>query len=423
MNINEDGFNKTVLDSSIRLLTKKMPGARSISLCVLIQAGSRDEGEHEQGISHLLEHVLFKGTSKMNARQIAEAFDFIGADINAATAREYTTVYTRVMEEYLDRAVEIIVDMVREPLLDDGDLDSEKKVVLEEINMHLDSPDEIVHDYLSRTMWGNHPLGHSILGRQETISGSSSAILRNFLHDRYVGKRIVVVGAGAVDHDSLAVLISRCFDGIGPGAEALRNDTIEPMKGVYIFRKDTEQAHIAIGSKGLPAGHPDRFALYIMDNILGGSMSSRLFQKIREELGLVYSIYSFSSMFTGMGMVGIYCGTHPDKAQEVLEMITDELIDIKKKGFDSKELERSKNHIKGTLLISSENSASTMNRIAKSEIQSDEYLSIDEVSERIEKVTLDDIYRVYDATWGSRSASLAVVGPVDDGELCLSDEI
>ncbi|MBN1289931.1 MAG: insulinase family protein [Actinobacteria bacterium] len=421
--MSEDDFKKTVLDSSVRLLTKAMPGTRSISLCVLMQAGSRDEEEHQQGLSHLLEHVLFKGTEKMNARQIAEAFDFIGADINAATAREYTTVYTRVMEEYLDRAVEIIVDMIREPLLDDNDLASEKQVVLEEINMHLDSPDEIVHDYLSKTMWGSHPLGHSVLGRHETISGSNSGILREFMRERYVGKRIVVVGTGAVDHGSIADLISRSFSGVKPGDAALRDDSIEPVKGVYIYRKDTEQAHIAIGSKGLPGGHSDRFALYIMDNILGGSMSSRLFQKIREELGLVYSIYSFSSMFTGMGMVGIYCGTHPEKAQQVLEMIIGELAGIRKNGFSATELERSKNHIKGGLLISSENSASVMNRIAKSEIQSGEHLSIDEVSTRIEKVTLDDLCRVFDATWGSGSASLAVVGPVDDGELSLSDDI
>lgn len=421
--MSEAGFNKTVLDSSVRLLTKSMPSARSVSLCLLIQAGSRDESEEEQGLSHLLEHVLFKGTDKMNARQIAEAFDFIGADINAATAKEYTSVYTRVMEEYLDRALEIILDMVREPLLDQNDLDSEKQVVLEEINMHLDSPDEVVHDYLARTMWGSHPLGHSVLGKQEIIENSSGESLRDFLRRRYVGKRMVVVGAGAVEHGALEKMLSEKLAGLDTGALSARDDSIEPLKGVYIYRKDTEQAHIAIGSKGLEGGHPDRFSLYIMDNLLGGSMSSRLFQKIREELGLVYSIYSYSSMYVGMGMVGIYCGTHPDKSQEVLELITGELSAIKKEGFNSQELQRSKNHIRGSLLISSENSASMMNRIAKSEILSGEHLSVDEASERIEKVTLDDIYRTFCETWGSNSTSLAVVGPVDDGELCLPDEI
>lgn len=419
----EHELQRTVLNSSVRLLTKRTPGARSISLCALIQAGSRDEDEGEHGLSHLLEHMIFKGTGKMNARQIAEAFDFIGADINAATSKEYTTVYTRVMEEYLDRAVEIIIDMIRDPLIDSGDLESEKKVVLEEINMHNDSPDEMVHDFLARTIWGEHPLGHSILGSEEIIDGISPDVLREFFGKRYVGKRIVFVGAGSIDHDQVAGLLQQRMAGIETGTNADRGNSVDPGKGFYVYKKDTEQAHLAIGSMGLPGGHPDRFALHIMDNILGGSMSSRLFQKIREELGLVYSIYSYSSMFIGTGMVGIYCGTHPDNAQHVIEIIAGELTGIQKNGFKAEELERSKNHIKGSLLISSESSSNVMNRIAKSEIMGTEQLSIDEVIQRVEKVTLDDAMDIFDRTWGSKRASLAVVGPVNDGDLHLPDDI
>lgn len=416
-------LQRTVLNSSVRLLTKKMPGARSISLCALIQAGSRDEDEEEHGLSHLLEHVIFKGTGKMNAREIAEAFDFIGADINAATSKEYTTVYTRVMEEYMDRAVEIIIDMISDPLFDSGDLESEKKVVLEEINMYMDSPDEMVHDFLAQTIWGNHPLGHNILGSEEIIDGVSTNNLRGFFKQRYVGKRIVFVGSGSINHDHIAELLQRRLGGIEQGTGTDRNDSFEPLKGVYIHNKDTEQAHIAIGSIGLPGGHPDRFALHIMDNILGGSMSSRLFQKIREELGLVYSIYSYSSMFVDTGMVGIYCGTHPDNARKVLETITAELAGVHKSGFKTEELERSKNHIKGSLLISAENSSNVMNRIAKSEILGKEQLTIDEVIQRVENVTLDDAMRVFNETWGGKKTSLAVVGPLNDGDLCLPDDI
>jgi predicted Zn-dependent peptidase len=418
------GLQKTELGSGIRVLTERVPGARSVSLGVWIDTGSRDESPGEQGLSHFVEHMLFKGTPGMTARQIAESFDYMGADINAATGREHTSIYSRMLEEHLERALGITLDMARHSSLDAGEMDSERQVVLEEINMHNDSPDEIVHDCLAITLWGDHPIGHSVLGEADSILEVDRDFMEGFYRKRYVAARMVVSAAGAVDHQGLCEMVSGLTDGIPRGLPASRDDSMEvPLTGKYVYPKDTEQAHIAFGSRGLPRRHPDRFALSIVDNILGGSMSSRLFQKIREQMGLVYAIYSFSGLFLGMGMVGVYCGTHPSQASQVIELVEDELVRARDEGFKPEELERAKNHIKGALVISNEDSGNRMNRIAKAEMSGGEHLTIDEMVERIEGVELGDLGRVFDETWGSVKASLAVVGPFEEDSVGLSGRI
>ena len=415
---------KTVLDSGLRVLSEHIQEVRSISLGIWIDAGSRDERDREIGLTHLLEHLLFKGTSDMNSREIAEAFDHMGADLNAATGKEHTSIYSRVLEEYLPRAVEITLSMVLDPSLDPRDIDSERQVVLEEIAMHLDSPDELVHDYLSQVMWGSHPAGHMVLGDTNVIKGTERGSLVDFHRDRYVGSRILVSAAGAVEHDKLCEIIRNRTRSLQTGAPAVRNDSLEkPLSGSMVIYKETEQANICIGSRGLPRGHPDRFALALLDNILGGSMSSRLFQTIREEQGLAYSIYSYTGMMLGMGMVGIYCGTHPSQAPKVIELIEEVLSGIKKNGLRADEVERAKNHIKGALLISMEDSGNRMNKMAKSEFAESQHLTIDEVVRLVEEVSSSDIDRVFKDTWGSVSASLAVVGPLEDGSVGLSGRI
>lgn len=415
---------KTELDSKVRVLTQVVEGVRSVTLGIWVNTGSRDEDRRQRGLSHFLEHMLFKGTERMKAREIAEAFDNIGADINAFTGRESTAVYAKALDEFLPRVVEIAADMIQHPLLDPDDLDSERRVVLEEINMHADSPDEMVHDYLARTLWGDHPIGHSVLGDTDVIRGVSSQSLSGFYKERYVASRMVVAAAGAVEHDWICSIISEHLYSLDTGTEATRRDAIEvPLTGTTIVEKDTEQAHIAIGSRGLPKRHPDRFALAVMDTILGGSMSSRLFQRIREERGLVYSIYSFSGLFIGMGMVGIYCGTQPGQAQDVIQLIEEELIKARDEGFTADELERTKKHMKGSLVISMEDSGNWMNRMARTELAAGEHLTVDEIVRRVEQVTLEDLNRVFENTWGSTGASLAVIGPFDDGELSMSGSI
>lgn len=418
------GLRKTELESGVRVLTERISGAQSVSLGIWIDTGSRDESPKERGLSHFLEHMLFKGTSGMNAREIAEAFDYMGADINAATGREHTAIYSRALEEHLPRVIEISMDMAWRSLIEQAELDSERQVVLEEINMHNDSPDEMVHDYLASALWGEHPIGHSVLGDEGVIKTVKSKEISRFYRSRYLGSRAVVTAAGGVDHEMLCEIVGAHAGGIKTGALAKRDGSMPvPLSGKVVFRKDTEQAHVAVGAKGLPRKHPDRFALSLLDNILGGSMSSRLFQKVREQLGLVYSIYSFSGMFLGMGMVGVYFGTHPDHAGRVLGLVEDELVRAKDGGFTAEEIDRARNHIKGSLLISNEDSGNRMNRMAKAELAGGEHLTVDEIVARIEKVNIDDLHRVYQETWGAVGASLAVVGPFDEGDIELSGRI
>jgi predicted Zn-dependent peptidase len=420
----EEALESSELGSGVRVLTERVAGTRSVSLGVWIDTGSRDEAPGEYGLSHFVEHMLFKGTPLMNAREIAEAFDYMGADINAATGREHTSIYSRALEEHIDRAVEIVMDMARNSLMESGEIDSERQVVLEEINMHYDSPDEMVHDYLANTLWGDHPIGHSVLGEIDTIRNLDREKLSKFFASRYVASRLVVSAAGAVEHERMCELVERLTEGIDTGEPALRDDGLDiPSTGKYIHRKDTEQAHVSIGARGLPRRHPDRFALSVLDNILGGSMSSRLFQKVREEMGLVYSIYSFSGLFLGMGMVGVYFGTHPSQAERVMGLVEEELLLARDQGFSARELDRAKNHIKGSLLISNEDSGNRMNRIAKAEMSGGEHLTIDEMVERVDKVTIDDLHNVFAETWGKVGASLAVVGPFDEDDLSLSGRI
>ena len=420
----ESGLKKTELDSKVRVLTERLPGVRSVSLGIWINNGSRDESRKQYGISHFLEHMLFKGTSRIRARGIAEAFDDMGADVNAFTGREGTAVHSRALDEFIPRVMEILSDMIQHPLMDSDDLDSERQVVLEEINMHADSPDEMVHDFLDEVLWGGHAIGHSVLGDIDVIREVGPGSMSDFHRGRYVGSRIVVAAVGAVEHQMICELVLELMDGLDRGTPMVRDDSVSvPSTGRKITWKETEQAYIAIGSKGLSRRHPDRFTLAVMDSIIGGSMSSRLFQRIREEMGLVYSIYSYSGLFLGMGMVGIYCGTQPKQAQDVIRLIEDELVKVRDNGFTSEELERAGKHIRGSLTISMEYSGSRMNRIARIELADGEHLTVDEIIERVKAVTLDDLHRVFEETWGAARASLAVVGPFGDDELSLSGRI
>jgi predicted Zn-dependent peptidase len=417
-------FKRTKLESGIRVLTERVPEVRSISLGVWINAGSRDESPGQHGLSHFLEHMLFKGTPTMNAQEIAQTFDHMGADINAATGREHTSIYSRMLEEHLPRATEVIMDMARHSVIDPKELDSERQVVLEEINMHNDSPDELVHDYLADALWGDHPIGHSVLGESDLIRTVDRDFMFEFCCERYVASRIVVSAAGSVDHDIMCELVDKYMDDLPVGSPADRSGSLEtPLTNSVIVKKETEQAHITLGGKGLPRKHPDRFALSVMDNILGGSMSSRLFQRVREQLGLVYSIYSYTGLFLGMGMVGIYAGTHPKQATQVIGLIEEELIKVRDSGFTAEELERSKNHLKGSLWIGNEDSGNRMNRIAKAELSDGEHLSVQDMVDRVTAVTMDDIHRVFEETWGAVGPCFAVIGPFEEGDLALSGKL
>lgn len=415
------GLERTGLDSGIRVLSEKLPGVRSVSLGIWIDTGSRDEADNEAGLTHFLEHLLFKGTERLDARGIAETFDGIGADINAFTGREHTALSTRVLDRHLDEAVGVMMEMLSGSVMEPGEIDSERKVVLEEIAMHADSPDELVHDHLAAAMWGGHPVGHAILGRADVINSVDRESLMEFYRARFVGSRVVVAAAGAIDHGRLSEIIAAQGAGMACGEPADRSSPPPgPLAGRNTFYKETEQAHICLGAGGLCRNHPDRFALAVMDNMLGGSMSSRLFQSVREQRGLAYSIYSYSGLLIDTGMVGIYCGTQPGQAQEVIALIEAELEKVRKEGFTKEEIARAKNHITGSLYISLEDSGNRMGRIAKAEISKGEQLTVDELVSRVEGVTGEDITRVFERTWSTPGLSLAVVGPFRDGSISLT---
>lgn len=417
----EKNLRKSTVSDGIRVLTERIRSVRSVSLGIWINAGARDERRNDRGLTHFTEHLIFKGTKTMTARQIAEAFDRLGADVNAATGKEYTSLYTRVLDEQLPTALKIMLDMIENPVFDARDIDCERGVILEEISMHNDSPDEIVHDFLSRAMWGDHPLANEVLGEQNIIRNVSRRKLLTFKRSAYVGSRIVISAAGAVDHEDLVRMVVENLDSLGSGRPPDRSKAPPPSgPGKIVVGKEIEQAHICIGSTGIPKNDDDRFALAVMDNIIGGSMSSRLFQKIREENGLAYSIYSFTGMFVGAGMVGIYCGTHPARTAEVIEMIERELLRIRVDGFLEDELQRAKNHIIGNHYVSMEDSGNRMSRMAKAELCGGKHLSTDEVASRVRRVSMSDLKRIFERTWGAGPLSIAVVGPVDDKDIGLS---
>jgi predicted Zn-dependent peptidase len=408
-------------DSGMRLVTERMPWVRSVTLGVWVTTGSRDEHPRIAGASHFLEHLLFKGTKARSARDIAETFDAIGGDLNAFTAKEHTAFYARVLDGDLPLAVEFLSDMIQHSLIRAADLDAERTVILEEINMHEDAPDELVHDKFMEHLWPESPLGRPVLGTVRTISEMSREQVRRFWRRHYVAGNFVVAAAGNLDHDELEEHVSRLMEtgeteeGERRGTTILEGRVPPPAAGAHIHRRSTEQAHICIGTAGLSRTDPRRFAFGLVNAAIGGGMSSRLFQEIREKRGLVYSVYSYHSMFAQTGAYVVYAGTAPARAKEVASLITKELEGVAEKGITEEELERAKSHMKGSMVLGLEETSARMNRLGKSEIAHGEVISLDEVLERIEAVTPEDAREVA-ADVLTRPRSITVLGPFDDDE-------
>jgi predicted Zn-dependent peptidase len=403
----------------MRLVTERMPWVRSVTLGVWVTAGSRDEPPKIAGASHFLEHLLFKGTGSRTARNIAEAFDVVGGDLNAFTAKEHTAFYARVLDRDLPMAVEHLCDMLQYSLIRASDLDAERTVILEEINMHEDAPDELVHDVFMERLWPGDPLGRPVLGAVDTISAMSRDQVRRFWKKHYVPGNFVVSAAGNLDHDKLEELVTSFMDTDAPasGRGTVVRTPDQPSRavaGAHVRRRDTEQAHIALGTAGLSRSDPRRFAYGVVNDAIGGGMSSRLFQEIREKRGLVYSVFSYHSMFAHTGAFVVYAGTAPARAREVTELIVRELDEVAEKGLTEQELDRAKSHMKGSLVLSVEDTSARMNRLGKSEIAHGEVITLDEVLDRIDAVTADDAREVAEEVL-SRPRSLTVIGPFDDG--------
>jgi predicted Zn-dependent peptidase len=405
-------------ESGMRLVTERMPTVRSVTLGVWVSVGSRDEPERIAGASHFLEHLLFKGTKKHTAKDIAEAFDAVGGDLNAYTGKEHTTFYARVLDRDLPMAVEYLCEMLQTSVLRPADVDAERQVILEEINMHEDAPDELVHDMLSRTLWPQDPLGRPVLGTVRTITDMSRDQVRRFWKKHYVPGNFIVAAAGNLEHDELARLVTDNLDtgpevppGWGPVRKA--DASPKPSGSVAVRNRPTEQAHICVGAPGLPRSDPRRYAFGVVNDAIGGGMSSRLFQEIREKRGLAYSVYSYHSLHAETGEFVIYAGTTPSKAQEVLDIIEHELDAVAEKGITDQELDRAKEHLKGSTMLALEETSGRMSRLGKSELAHGEILSLDEVIERIDAVSADDCRRIADEIL-DRPRALAVIGPFEE---------
>jgi predicted Zn-dependent peptidase len=405
-------FERTKLDSGVTVVTERMSEVRSVSVGFWFDVGSRDEPSGLSGTSHFLEHLLFKGTKKRSAKDIANLFDAVGGDVNAFTSKEYTCYYARVLDDDMTMALDVLTDMLTRSKVDAVELESERKVILEEIAMHEDAPDELVHDLFFQSMWDGHPLGRSVLGTNETVGAVSRDQVVEYWHDRYNASNLVVAAAGHVDHAQLVETVARLFE--RHGARTVRDSGVpEPRFGIDVHGRPTEQAHVIYGKQGLPRAHDDRHALTVLDTVLGGGMSSRLFQEIRERRGLAYSVYSYRSLFADSGTFGIYAGTTPQNVETVLDIVEDEIASVLATGITEAELERAKGHVKGALVLSSEDPGSRMNHIGKQQLTTGEILSIDELIERFEGLQMDDIARVADLVLGTDTSRITVLGPFE----------
>jgi predicted Zn-dependent peptidase len=411
-------IRRTEFSSGLRVVTERMPGVRSVSVGFWVLAGSRDEAHRISGSSHFLEHLLFKGTPSRTALDIAENFDAVGGDVNAFTGKEYTCYYARVLDRDLEMAVDHLADMLQHSLIRSVDLDAERQVILEEINMHEDSPEDVVHDLFTETIWPEHPLGRPILGTVSTVQAASRDSVNRFYKRHYLPGHVVVAAAGSVDHDRLVGLLRARMETGRTLRQSQRSPTLtrKPQRAPVASgrrltkRRKSEQAHICVGTDGLGRTDPDRFAFMIVNTALGGGMSSRLFQEIREKRGLAYSVFSYHQQFTEAGLFTCYAGTTPSRAEQVIGLLRRELEDVADGGLREDEFERGKGHVKGSMVLSLEDPGGRMSRLGKSEIAHGEFLSVDQTLRRVDRVSLADAQLVANRVL-SGQLTLTVLGP------------
>jgi predicted Zn-dependent peptidase len=410
-----DEHRLTTLDSGVRIVTEAMPSVRSVSLGVWIGTGSRAESEGEAGLSHLLEHLLFKGSEKYESLQIDQIFDGMGAELNAGTGKETTSVYARVIDSHVEQAFDVMADMVFHPSL--TEIESERAVILEEIAMYEDDPQEKVFDVLGEAVFGEHPLGRAIIGRASVIAETPADQIAAFHHARYAPANIVISAAGAIDHDTLVALASERIDNAPTRPpEAPFGPPAPPFEAPRrrFERKDTEQFHVCIGGPGLSRHDERRFSLRVLDTIFGGTSSSRLFQEVREKRGLAYAVYSFSGAYQDAGQVGLYVGTRADNLGEAMEVVRTELDHLREDAGTEDELARAKENLKGRVLLSLESTGARMSRLGSELLAGAPLLSLDEVVAQIDAVTREDLVALVDELWAPERMSAAGIGPDEE---------
>nr|WP_202113020.1 pitrilysin family protein [Paenibacillus sp. MMS18-CY102] len=379
------------MSNGLRVVVEPIPTCRSVSFGIWVKTGSRHENEQDNGVSHFIEHMLFKGTQRHTAKDIADLFDGIGGNVNAFTSKEYTCYFAKVLDQHLPIAVDALADMFFESKFDAEELAKEKNVILEEIAMYEDTPDDKVHDEASRAAYGDHPLAYSILGLEDRLTAMTGDDLRDYMRKQYRIDNVVISVAGNIEEQSLLVLLEQHFGAFAnQGTEAALSKPT--FRGDYLFhQKQTEQNHICLSFPGCSIADPNLYAMVLLNNALGGGMSSRLFQEIREKRGLAYSVYSYHTSFADSGLFTIYAGTAPKQTTEVLDITMELLGELAVKGLTDAELHRGKEQLKGSLILSLESTSSRMNRNGKNELMLGRHYTLDEMLDRIDEVSMNDI--------------------------------
>jgi predicted Zn-dependent peptidase len=411
-------FERSEPVAGVRLVTESMPHVRSVSIGLWVDVGSRDETDDIAGASHFLEHLLFKGTARRSAQDIAEAFDAVGGEINAYSAREHTCVYARVLDADLPMAIDILGDMFHEAALRSDEVESERRVVLEEIHMAGDLPEDRVHDLFASTAWPGHALGRPVLGTEQTVGGMSRDRIEQFYRRGYVPDHLVVAAAGNISHESLTSHMQAAFRN---GTKAKRRSAqgaarFGGPRAAYDTR-DSEQVHLVWGVESVGRSDPDRYAQSVMSVLYGGGLSSRLFQEIREKRGLAYSIYSSDHMYLECGSFTVYAGMHSSNAAEVLKIVRDEASKVAGGDLSEEEVGRAKGHVRGGLVLSMDDPGGRMSRLGRSELVHGEVLTVDELLAKVDAVSKEDVQRIAERVFGGGGAVLASVGPVAEGSL------
>ena len=408
-----EGYRKSVLPNGIRILTERMPHVRSVAVGVWVETGSRHEREARGGVSHLIEHLVFKGTATRTAQDIARTMDSVGGQMDAFTTKENTCFYVQVLDEHLPLAVDLLTDILLHPLFDAEELEREKSVVLQEIRMVEDTPDDVIHDLFAAQVWGDHPLGRPILGTRELVTGFGRDGIAEHFGEEYVPPQIIIAVAGNVTHEQVVELFGRGFNGFERGARPRAGSTPRLCPGVNIVHKALEQVHLVMGFPGLRHAAPERYAMFLLNDVIGGSMSSRLFQEIRERQGLVYSIHTGAQAYADTGVLYVQAATDAQNFSKVLKSVLKELRDLKKDGITADELKRAKDHLKGSLMLSLESTSSRMNRLAKHEMHLGSFLTMDAMLASIDGVKHEEVQALVTEVIDEDRLALTTLGPLD----------
>jgi predicted Zn-dependent peptidase len=408
---------RQVLGNGLRLLTESMPHVRSVSIGVWLTRGSRHEAPSDSGVAHFVEHMLFKGTASRSAEDIAQAIDSIGGQLDAFTAKEYAAYYIKVLDEHLPLAVDILSDIILNPAFNTADIEREKKVVLEEIKMVEDTPDDLVHELFTQNFWEGHPLGRPILGTKETVEAFNEASLRRYFRGTYTASNIIIAAAGNVSDVRVRELIEPAFAPLPPEGVAVEDRPPTVVPKVLVRNKELEQSHICMGVSSYPQNHADRYVSYVLNTLVGGSMSSRLFQNVREKRGLAYAVFSGLAAYRDAGSFTVYAGCANEAVGEVIDLVVEELRTVRHTLVPEPELRRAKDHLKGSLMLSLENTASRMSHLARQEIYFDRHFTLDETLDGIESVTSEDMLRVATAIFSSGAIAATVLGQLNGWKL------